>query len=85
MQYISSKKFDKQFEKLPKKTKKSFFEKMIVFQADPFHPSLNNHSVHYPYDECRSISITGDIRALYETIGDTALFVRIGSHSFLYK
>jgi addiction module RelE/StbE family toxin len=85
MQYLSSKKFDKQLKKLPQKTKKHFYEKMMIFQTDPFHPVLNNHSVHYPYEGCRSINITGDFRALYEMIGDTVLFIRVGTHSELYK
>jgi addiction module RelE/StbE family toxin len=85
MQYLSSKKFDKQFVKLSKKTKEQFYEKMILFQINSFNLLLNNHAVHYPFEGCRSINITGDLRALYEVIGDTALFIRIGSHSELYK
>lgn len=85
MQYISSKKFDKQFAKLPNKIKELFYEKIIIFQTNPFHPVLNNHSVHYPYDGCRSINITNDIRSLYEPVDNIALFIRIGSHSELYK
>ncbi len=85
MHYLSSKKFDKQFKKLSKKTREHFYEKVMIFRTEPFHPVLNNHSVHYPYENCRSINVNGDIRALYEVKDDTVIFIRIGSHSELYK
>ncbi len=78
------KKFTKKFKKFPKKMQEQFYEKLGIFGIDQFDPLLNNHAVHYPYEGCRSINITGDIRALYEIIDDTALFIRIGSHSELY-
>ena len=86
MQYRSSKKFDKQFAKLSKRLKNQFIERMEIFIENPFDPILNNHSVHYPYDGCRSINITGDIRGIYELVDSSiACFIAIGSHSELYK
>ena len=85
MKIVFHKKFTKQFDKLPKKIQEQFYEKLVIFEIDPFNSSLKNHLIHYPYDECRSINITGDIRALYETIDDITLFIRVGSHSELYK
>mgnify|MGYP001562235093 FL=1 len=85
MQYSSSKKFDKRFAKLTQKIREQFIESVKIFQQNPFDPKLNNHSVHYPYDGCRSINITGDVRAIYEPKGYLAFFIRIGSHSELYK
>jgi addiction module RelE/StbE family toxin len=78
-------KFTKKLKKFPKKIQEQFYERLEIFETNQFTDSLNNHAVHYPYEGCRSINITGDVRALYEVIGDTALFVRIGSHSELYK
>ncbi len=62
-----------------------FYEKLVIFEIDQFAQILNNHSVHYPYEGCRSINITGDVRALYEITDNTVIFIHIGSHSELYK
>lgn len=80
-----SRSFKKNYKKLGLKVRKKFDERLAIFQEYPFHPILNNHSVHYPYDGCRSINITGDIRALYEPKDDMAYFLAVGSHSELYK
>ncbi len=79
------KKFTKKFEKFPKNVREQFYERLTTFEIDQFAQILNNHAVHYPYEGCRSINITGDLRALYETNGDTFIFVHVGSHSELYK
>lgn len=79
-------KFTKKFKKLPKKTQEQFYEKLETFEINQFAQILNNHAVHYPYEGCQSINITGDLRALYETVNnDSVIFVYIGSHSELYK
>ncbi len=79
------KKFTKKFKKFPRKVQEQFYERLVIFEADPFNELLNNHAVHYPYEGSRSINITGDIRALYEISSDTFIFIHIGSHSDLYK
>ena len=81
--YSSS--FKKQYGKLNSKLRKQCDGRLILFQENIFNSLLNNHAVYHPYEGCQSINITGDIRALYEVIGDTALFIRIGTHSELYK
>ena len=85
MKYLSSKKFDRNFGKLPKKIKKQCIKRMEIFIQNPFDPILNNHRLTGGYENYRSINITGDIRAIYESRDELALFVRIGSHSELYK
>jgi len=85
MKIVFHKKFNKKFEKLPQKTKEKFYEKLTLFEINQFDQGLNNHRVNYPYLGCRSINITGDIRALYEAIADTVTFIYIGTHSELYK
>ncbi len=79
------KKFSKKLKKLPKKVQEQFYEKLAIFEVDLFANILNNHAVHYPYDGCRSINITGDFRALYEISGATFTFIHVGTHSELYK
>ena len=86
MQYFSSRKFDKQFSKLSQKIKSQTMERIQIFIENPFHPILNNHSIHHPYGGCQSINITGDIRIIYEILEDgIAYFLEIGSHNELYK
>ena len=80
-----SRSFKKDYKKLNLKLRRQCDERIILFQENIFNPVLNNHATHYPYEGCHSINITGDIRALYEEIGGTIFFTRIGSHSELYK
>lgn len=77
--------FIKQFYKQPKKIQEKFYVKLEIFGKDQFDRILNNHTVHHPYTGCRSINITGDLRALYEVDGDRVIFIRIGTHSELYE
>jgi mRNA interferase YafQ len=80
-----SRTFKKDFKKLSEKLKIQLGIRIKIFKINPLNPVLNNHRVHYPYEGCQSINITGDIRALYETSGDLVVFVRVGSHNELYK
>lgn len=85
MKIFFHRKFTKQFEKLSRKIQEQFYERLSIFEIDPFNPLLNNHCVHHPYEGCQSINISGDIRALFEINKDNVLFIRIGTHSELYK
>lgn len=64
--------------------RKRFKDQLEVFCQDPYDPTLNNHALTGSLKPYRSINITGDIRALYEVIGDDVVFLKIGSHSDLY-
>jgi mRNA-degrading endonuclease YafQ of YafQ-DinJ toxin-antitoxin module len=80
------KKFIKQFSKLPKKVQEHFYERLDLFKDDPFDPMLNNHELSGVLKNVRSINITGDIRAIYEQVGENrALFLKIGNHNNLYN
>jgi mRNA-degrading endonuclease YafQ of YafQ-DinJ toxin-antitoxin module len=79
------------FEKLKKvdvRTRKSFYEKIAVFEKNPFDPSLNNHPLKEPYEGFRSIDITNDYRAVYEEVPSgnetVAYFSLLGTHKELY-
>ncbi len=81
----TTKAFDKQYAKLNIKIKASFKNRVELFKANPFDVSLRNHSLKGRYLGYRSIDITGDVRALYTTQGDTIIiFGFIGTHSQLY-
>ena len=81
----TTKAFDKQYSKLNLNVKNSFKRRVTMFKADPFDLSLRNHALKGKYLGFRSIDITGDVRALYTTQGDTIIiFGFIGTHSQLY-
>ncbi len=80
------KSFLRAYVKQPKKIKEKFKEKRDLFIEDMFHPILNNHSLTGTYDGCRSINITGDIRAIFYVKTDGGIvFINIGSHAELYE
>lgn len=86
MQTGLHKSFLRAYVKQPQKIKKKFKEKRDLFIEDMFHPILNNHPLTGKYDGCRSINITGDIRAIFFVkIDGGIVFINIGSHSELYE
>ena len=85
MEPIYHRNFKKQLQKLPVKTQDKFEDRIELFLKNQFHPLLNNHSLTGEYTGCRSINITGDIRAIFFTKPDTVIFIDIGSHSELYE
>ena len=85
MKIVFHKKFTKRFDVLPKKIQEQFYERLTIFGISQFHPLLNNHILHHPYEGCRSINVNSNLRALFETISDTITFIRIDTHSNLYK
>ncbi len=86
MNVVYSKKFLKELDKSPKKIKKAFFKRLRLFKDDYTHPLLRNHNLTGKMTGLSSVNITGDWRAVYEKQSDEAVvFVRIGTHSQLYK
>jgi addiction module RelE/StbE family toxin len=85
MEVIYRRKFRKAFKKQSKKTHIKFFEKLEIFKKDPFHYSLNNHTLSGEFKGVRSFDITGDIRVHYVEANAVAVFLMIGSHSELYS
>jgi len=74
------------FKKQPASIKDKFEERVRLFREDMFEPILNNHPLEGEWLGCRSINITGDIRAIFEELGDDHFeFVAIGTHSELYS
>jgi len=83
------KKFQKKFLKLNKKNQNNFFNKLNIFQKNPFKKSLNNHKLTWNRKWFSSINITWDIRAIFKEIWEWKYefveFENIWSHSELYK
>jgi len=85
MQYILSKRFEKDFSKLPQVTKKKAIATLEKFIENPQNPTLRNHGLLGKWKGHFSINVTGDTRAVYFVIEDDIVrFVAIGSHSELY-
>lgn len=78
------KNFEKGYKKLSSSQKQKFKERRNLFLQDEFNPALNNHSLKGEYLGCRSINVTGDLRAVYKRDSETVIFVAINSHSNLY-
>lgn len=77
--------FRKKYKKLPQKIRDKFNERLVKFCEDPFLPELNNHGLSGKYSGCRSINITGDIRAIFQVVADRIRFLDIDNHNNLYK
>ncbi|MBM3261169.1 type II toxin-antitoxin system mRNA interferase toxin, RelE/StbE family [Candidatus Kaiserbacteria bacterium] len=77
--------FIKDFKKLPQDTRARLVERKNLFLKDPFNPLLNNHALNGIFAGCRSINISGDIRAVYFDRGTDVVFIHIGTHAQLYE
>jgi len=85
MQYILSKRFEKDFANLPKRTKTQAIAALILFVENPENPELRVHPLKGKWLGHFSIDVTGDTRAIYFIVEkDLVRFVAIGSHSQLY-
>ena len=73
--------------KADKKIQSAFFERLRLFEDNPFYPMLDNHRLTGKYEGCRSINITGDWRAIFREFENYGLvsFETLGTHSQLYK
>lgn len=86
MNIFYSKKFVKSFKKLPRKLQEKVSEKIKLFIHNRFDEKLNNHLLKGKFVGLRSISVTGDLRIIFEEEkGYTiVIMLNIGSHSQLY-
>lgn len=81
-----SKNFTRQFKKKDTFIRQRFLERQRIFVEDKFSLVLNNHSLHGEYEGCRSINITGDVRAVFEEVSENYIeFIAIGTHAELYS
>jgi addiction module RelE/StbE family toxin len=85
MKASSSKRFQREYAKLPKKLRDKVDERLLLWQRNPHHPQLHNHQLVGKYAAYRSINITGDLRTLYLARDDEIIFDQLGTHSQLYS
>ncbi len=82
---IYSKKFRRNYEKLPRKLQEKFKHRRNLFLENQFDSILNNHQLYDPYAGCRSINVTGDYRAVfYHESPGIIQFIAIGTHHELF-
>lgn len=80
-----AKTFQKQFKKLKPSQKDRFYERLFLFEQDPYERKLRNHALKGRWVGYRSIDVSGDLRALYYVDGEKiVIFAFIGTHSQLY-
>ena len=86
MRVVAYRDFKKQFKKLRVGEKRRFTERRDLFLENEFHPLLQNHPLQGKYEGYRSIHIGGDLSVVYRKLdSETAVFVKIGTHSELYE
>ncbi len=80
-----SRKFKKQFKKLPEYAVVKFEKRLRLFLHEPNNPLLRNHKLSGKYQNRRSINVTGDYRLIFYRTKNTLDLEAIGTHSELYK
>lgn len=85
MNIVFHKQFKKKFKKLTPKVQNQFLDRLELFTRNNFHPTLKNHAVHGAFEDCRSINVTGDYRAIYKIEKESVIFITIGTHSDLFE
>jgi addiction module RelE/StbE family toxin len=86
MQILRHKNFKKRYERLTKSLKEKVNLSIERFYQDPFDPSLKNHALKGAMSGRRAISVTGDIRMIFEEYDDYVLVVMldVGTHNQVY-
>ncbi|HCM52121.1 TPA: hypothetical protein DIS56_03265 [Candidatus Saccharibacteria bacterium] len=85
MEIRFSKRFEKQYQKLSKKNRNKFWERLELWKTEPYHPLLKHHVLSGKLAGLHSINITADLRAIYRVVNDTIyIYELIGTHSQLY-
>jgi len=86
MKVFYHKKFEKHFKKLSFKLQDDVLRVIELFKTDPFSASLKNHPLKGPMRGRRAISITGDVRIIFEEHDNYVVVVMldIGSHNQVY-
>ena len=79
-----SKRFKKEYKKLPQNIQKSFNEKLSLLLQNMLHPSLRVKRIQGTKDRWEG-SVTMKCRFTFELIDDTIIFRAIGTHDILNK
>ncbi|MBC8179165.1 MAG: hypothetical protein ISR61_09855 [Desulfobacteraceae bacterium] len=80
--YQFSKRFKKEYDRLPKKIQKAFNEKLTLFLKEISHPSLRIKRIQGTKNRWEG-SVTMKYRFTFEFLKDEVLFRTIGTHDIL--
>ena len=80
------KSFQKAFKKLDKKMQDKVMRRIRLFQRDINYPLLKNHALKGDMKGKRAISVTGNVRIVFEEYEDYTLVVMldVGGHPQVY-
>lgn len=85
MRFAEHRMFKRQYKKLPRAVQDKVGERLAFLIADERNPLLNDHKLGPPFEDYRSINITGDYRLVYKRIGSDTYYLRaVGTHHQLY-
>ena len=85
MNIIRHKEFVKQTTRLSRSLNEKIYERLHLLEQDEQNQLLNNHKLKAPFQEYRSINITGDYRLVYRRVDAHTIYLRtIGTHHQLY-
>jgi addiction module RelE/StbE family toxin len=86
MKILYHKSFTKSFKKLPRQLKVKAKETIATFARDPFTKQLKNHPLKGKMKGLRAISVTGDIRIIFEERNGytVVLMLDVGTHNQVY-
>jgi mRNA-degrading endonuclease RelE of RelBE toxin-antitoxin system len=79
-----SRRFKKEYQKLPKKIQKTFDEKLSLFLENPSHPSLRVKQIQGTKNRWEG-SITMRYRFTFQFVEDGLIFRTIGTHDILNR
>lgn len=81
-----SKNFDKAYSKLTPKLKQKVKESLVSFKDNPRGVLLKNHALKGSMSGKRAISVTGDVRIIFEEYNNYVLVIMldVGTHNQVY-
>ena len=87
MKLLFHKKFDKAYQKLPSKLQHKVDKTLEFFQKNPHDRNLDNHPLKDNLQGKRAISVTGDVRIIFEEYKDYTVveMLNVGKHTQVYK
>ena len=86
MQLYYHKRFKKQYQKLTPQLQQKVEKAIQHFKSNPFDPRFRNHALMGDSRGLRAISVTGDIRIVFEEFNNyqEVKLLRVGTHSQVY-
>jgi plasmid maintenance system killer protein len=77
--------FEKKFVKLPKDLQKIAIKKILLFENNPFHPSLHTHKLKGPLSKFWSFYVNKNFRVLFRFLkNNEVIYYDIDTHD-IYK